>query len=109
MLGLTLLYIIPGLLQGLGLYLLLLSLGPVEPGSYLAVTGAYYTAGLAGMLAFFAPGGLGVREGILMLVLPLVVPGESAIIAALLLRLIMIAAELFLAGISCAIAGRIGR
>ena len=94
MLGLTALYIIPGLLQGIGLYVLLLSLGPVPPGSYLAITGAYYTAGLAGMLAIFAPGGLGVREGILMLVLPLVVPKESAIIAALLLRFIMIAAEL---------------
>ncbi len=106
MLGLTALYIIPGLLQGIGLYVLLLSLGPVPAGSYLAITGAYYTAGLAGMLAIFAPGGLGVREGILMLVLPLVVPKESAIIAALLLRLIMIAAELSLAGIFSALAAR---
>ena len=106
MLGLTALYIIPGLLQGIGLYVLLLSLGPLPPGSYLAVTGAYYTAGLAGMLAVFAPGGLGVREGILMLVLPLIVPGESAIIAALLLRLVMIGAELSLAGIFGVLAAR---
>ncbi len=109
MLGLTALYIIPGLLQGLGLYALLLSLGPVPPGSYLTITGAYYTAGLAGMLAIFAPGGLGVREGILMLVLPLVVPKESAIIAALLLRLVMIAAELFLAGLFSALGARGGK
>ncbi len=106
MLGLTALYIIPGLLQGVGLYVLLVSLGPVPPGSYLAITGVYYTAGLAGMLAVFAPGGLGVREGILMLVLPLLVPAESAIIAALLLRLVMIAAELSLAGIFGALAAR---
>ena len=109
MLGLTALYIIPGLLQGIGLYVLLLSLGPVPPGSYLTITGAYYTAGLAGMLAVFAPGGLGVREGILMLVLPLVVPKESAIIAALLLRFVMIAVELSLAGISGALAARWGK
>ena len=109
MLALTALYIIPGLLQGLGLFILLRSLGPVPPGAYLAVTGAYYTAGLAGMLAFFAPGGLGVREGILMLVLPLVVPKESAIIAALLLRLIMMAAEVSLAGIFSALAARARR
>jgi uncharacterized membrane protein YbhN (UPF0104 family) len=109
MFGLTALYIFPGLLQGLGLYALLLSLGPVQPGSYLAVTGAYYAAGLAGMLAVFAPGGLGVREGILMLVLPLIVPKESAIVAALLLRLIMMGAELLLAGIWSALAPRGGR
>lgn len=109
MLGLTALYIVPGLLQGIGLYVLLLSLGPVPPGSYLTITGVYYTAGLAGMLAVFAPGGLGVREGILMLVLPLVVPRESAIIAALLLRFVMIAAELFLAGVSGALAARRGK
>lgn len=109
MLGLTALYIVPGLLQGLGLYILLLSLGPVPAGSYLTVTGAYYTAGLAGMLAVFAPGGLGVREGILMLVLPLVVPREAAIIAALLLRLIMLAAELSLAGIFSLLAARGGK
>jgi glycosyltransferase 2 family protein len=109
MLGLTAMYVVPGLLQGLGLYALLLSLGPVRSGSYLTITGAYYTAGLAGMLAIFAPGGLGVREGILMLVLPLVVPKESAIIAALLLRLVMISAELFLAGIFSAAAVRAGK
>ena len=65
--------------------------------------------GLAGMLAVFAPGGLGVREGILMLILPLLVPRESAIIAALLLRLVMIAAELSLAGVSSALAARHGK
>jgi hypothetical protein len=106
MLALTGLYVIPGLLQGLGLYVLLLSLGPVPPGSYLAVTGAYYAAGLAGMLAVFAPGGLGVREGILMLVLPLIVPMESAIMAALLLRLVMLGSELALAGAWSLIAAR---
>ena len=41
-----------------------------------------------------------------MLVLPLVVPKESAIIAALLLRFVMIAAELSLAGIFSALAAR---
>ena len=61
------------------------------------------------MLAVFAPGGLGVREGILMLVLPLIVPRESAIIAALALRIVMIAAELSLAGIFSVLDGLRGR
>ena len=108
MLGLIGLYLLPGLLQGLGLYTLLLSLGPVPAGSYLAVTGAYYTAGIAGMLAVFAPGGIGVREGILMLVLPVIVPRETAIAASLAIRLVMVAAELLLAGVFALAARRRG-
>jgi uncharacterized membrane protein YbhN (UPF0104 family) len=92
------LYTIPGLLHGLGLFLVLNSLSPVPATHYLAITGAYYAASLTGLVAFFAPGGLGVREGVLFLVLPLLVPKESAIIAAVAIRLVTIVAEVALAG-----------
>ncbi len=92
-------YIIPGLLHGLGLFVLLDSMSGVGGGSYLAITGAYYAASLGGLIAIFAPGGLGVREGLLFLILPLVVPREDAVLAALLMRLVTLASELTLAGL----------
>jgi len=92
-------YTIPGLVHGLGLFFLLNSLSPVPAEHYLAVTGAYYAASIVGILAVFAPGGLGVREGITMLVLPLIVPRENAIVAAVVIRLVLILAEIFLAGV----------
>jgi uncharacterized membrane protein YbhN (UPF0104 family) len=93
------LYMIPGLVHGLGLFFLLNALSPVSGSHYLAITGSYYAASLAGLAAFFAPGGLGVREGVLFLVLPLLVPRESAIVAAITIRLVTVLAELALAGV----------
>ncbi|MBU8921840.1 MAG: flippase-like domain-containing protein [Bacteroidales bacterium] len=93
------LYVIPGLLHGLGLFVLLDSMSGVGAGSYLAITGAYYAASLGGLIAIFAPGGLGVREGLLFLILPLIVPSEDAVLAALLIRLVTLASELTLAGL----------
>ncbi|MBN1163016.1 MAG: flippase-like domain-containing protein [Candidatus Krumholzibacteriota bacterium] len=98
-LSLVLLYSLPGLVHGLGLFLLLNALNPVPAQYYITITGAYYAASLTGLLAFFAPGGLGVREGIIMLVLPLIVPREDAVVAAVVIRLITILAEISLAGI----------
>lgn len=91
------LYMIPGLLHGLGLFLLLNALSPVSARYYLAITGSYYTASLAGLVAFFAPGGLGVREGVLLLVLPLIVPHEAALASTIMIRLVTVAAEVALA------------
>jgi uncharacterized membrane protein YbhN (UPF0104 family) len=91
-------YMLPGFLHGLGLFLLLNMLSHVPGSQYLAVTGIYYAANLIGLVAVFAPGGLGVREGILFLVLPILVGKETAIVAAILIRLITIAAEITLAG-----------
>ncbi|UCD20083.1 MAG: flippase-like domain-containing protein, partial [candidate division WOR-3 bacterium] len=93
------LYMIPGLVHGLGLFFLLNALSPVSGSHYLAITGSYYAASLAGLAAFFAPGGLGVREGVLFLVLPLLVPRESAIVAAIMIRLVTVLAEMALAGV----------
>ena len=45
------LYVIPGLLHGLGLFVLLDSMSGVGAGSYLAITGAYYAASLGGRIA----------------------------------------------------------
>jgi len=47
--------------------------------------------------AFFAPGGIGVREGILFLVLPAFIGKEAAVFAAVIARVATLAAELTLA------------
>ncbi|HEM46415.1 MAG TPA: hypothetical protein ENO23_05140 [Alphaproteobacteria bacterium] len=107
-LGLALLYTLPGLLHGAGLFLLLRALADVPLSHYPAVTGAYYLASIAGLVAIFAPGGLGVREGILFLVLPAIVGRETAIVAAIAMRLVTVAAEGALAAIAAAAAPRGG-
>ena len=100
----VLLYTLPGFLNGLGLFVLLNAFSRVPAAHYLTVTGVYYTANLIGLVAVFAPGGLGVREGILFLFLPALVGKEVAIIAAILIRMITMAAEIALAGVFSAVA-----
>jgi len=95
---LALLYTIPGLFHGLGLFLIINSFTHLPLTAYITITGIYYGASLIGLVAFFAPGGLGVREGILFILLPILVSTEIAIIATLLMRIITIFAELILGG-----------
>jgi uncharacterized membrane protein YbhN (UPF0104 family) len=98
------LYTLPGFLHGLGLFWVLSAFVEVPASSYLAMTGAYYAANLAGLVAVFAPGGIGVREGVLFLVLPALVGKEAAIVAAVVTRFVTLAAELALGGASSAAA-----
>jgi len=92
------LYTLPGFLHGLGLFSVLNSLYTLSFKHYLTITGSYYAASLAGLVALFAPGGLGVREAILFLVLPFLVPKEIAIASAVVIRLVTIVGEIILAG-----------
>ena len=91
-------YLIVGLFYGLSLFLVLNSLSPVSFGYYLAVTGTFRIASLIGIAAIFAPSGIGIREGVLMLVLPAFIPEPTVIIGAILIRFVLISAELALAG-----------
>jgi hypothetical protein len=96
-LALVALYTLPGFLQGLGLFSILRSLYDISFAHYLTITGSYYAASIAGLIAIFAPGGLGVREGILFLILPVLVPKEIAIVSAIVMRLVTITGEIALA------------
>ena len=60
--------------------------------------GTLSAAGVIGLLAVFAPGGLGVREGMLMIALPTVMGAEEAIAVAVGWRLWMTVIELLCAG-----------
>lgn len=79
--------------SGLGFFFFLRSLTPVSVQSLPYTSGALFFAGLAGMLAVIVPSGLGVREGVLTVLLLPLMPPPLAALASLLSRPWMIAAE----------------
>jgi len=92
-------YMFSSLLHGMGLFFVLNSFSPVNFRYFLTITGAYYAAGLIGVSAVFAPSGIGVREGVLFLILPAFIPKPAVIVGVITMRLITTTAELFLAGV----------
>lgn len=86
------------LIHGLGalplFYLLKLVYVPLTLAHLTYVTAASLLAGAVGALAVFAPSGLGVREGVLIVLLGVVMPKEVTVVAVLLLRLWGIAMDL---------------
>ncbi|NOQ21696.1 MAG: hypothetical protein GQ565_03460 [Candidatus Aegiribacteria sp.] len=92
-------YIIAFLLSGLALFLIFNSLSPVSFRYYLIITGIYSIAGLIGLAAFFAPSGIGVREGVLFLILPAFIAKPTVIVGVIAIRLVTTAVELFLVAV----------
>jgi len=84
---LSILYLIPCLIEGFGYYLVVSSITSLNPGSVLYLIGVINLAGSIGIIALFAPSGLGVREGIMVLLLQAVMPLEVAILTSILARL----------------------
>jgi len=93
-------HVIVSLLFGLGFMLTLKSIGHIDMKYFLPVCGIFSMAFLAGIIAPFAPGGIGIREGVLFLILPILIPKPAVIVGAILIRLIATGAELFLALVS---------
>lgn len=74
-------YIVAWIIYGSSFWCMTLGLG-LPAGPFWPVTAAYGAAYLVGFLALFAPGGLGVREGVLAVVLtPYLPPGLSVVVA----------------------------
>ncbi len=75
-------------------------------GGYLAqVIGAFSLSWLAGYVAIFAPGGIGVREVLLAVLLGTFFKSEEVAIYASIHRLLWVLAEVFLGGTSALIFG----
>ena len=94
-------YVLTGLLGGFGMFLVLNAFAPVSVKYYLAVTSCYYVSAIIGLLALFAPAGIGVREGVLFFVLSEFIPDiprPAVIVGGITMRLVGTAAELLLAG-----------
>lgn len=84
----TTMYLLIHVLSGLSVFLLLQAIFGLLPLRELPyVMAASLLAGSAGTLAVFAPSGLGVREGILLLLLVPIIPVEVAVAGVVFLRL----------------------
>lgn len=92
------LYFVHFSLNGLGFYLLIVSLTSYSPGHLPFAMGAYTLAGVIGLISLFAPAGLGVREGVLVAVLQFTMPVEVAILVALAARVWATVIDLLLVG-----------
>ena len=81
-------------------YLFVRSLAPVRWADAGVLTASYAFAWIVGFLSFLTPGGLGVREGLLGMLLVYYMPAKEATLVALLCRLWMLSAEMVLAAIA---------
>ena len=66
-------------------------------------TGAFAVAWLAGLVAFYAPGGIGVREAVLVALLSSRIGSADALVVAAVSRLVLIVTDVTFAGIGTVI------
>ncbi len=85
---------------GIAFFVFIKSLTPVSISQLPVVTGTYAVAWSIGFLSIITPSGLGVREGVLSLLLTSVLPPATATLVALLSRLWTLSTELILIGMA---------
>lgn len=98
MLKLVGLFILNWLIVGVGFYALICSIYPIPLSQLLYAGGIFALSSIIGILALFAPSGIGVREGIMILGLTLIMPHEYAVIISVVSRLWATVSELLLIG-----------
>jgi hypothetical protein len=95
LLGTGALYVLIHALSGMPIFLVIESFyGALELSRLPVLIAAFLLAGTIGTLAVFAPSGLGVREGILIVLLGFFMPRPVALVAVVVLRLWSIAMDL---------------
>lgn len=96
------------LLHGLSLAWILMAIGAADwsLSNYLLWTGAVGAGSSLGFFVLFAPGGLGVREGLLIASLQASLGGPTAVLAAALLRIVWLVAEVVTSAILYALPAR---
>jgi len=98
-------YITIHALSGIPVFLIVRAMDPgLSPSLIPELTAAVLFAGTMGTLAVFAPAGLGVREGILLVALGAFMPRDIAVAAVVVLRLWAIAVDLLFYGLAALIA-----
>lgn len=78
----------PRVVNAVGFVMICATVSDVTPAEWLPFGAAYALAGAIGILAFFVPSGLGVREAVIVLILSQYVPVAEAIVISLLARLL---------------------
>lgn len=91
--------IISWIVGGMGFYFFVNSVYPVPPQYILFLTGALAMSSTVGLIALFAPSGLGVREGALVYLLSLLMATPVAVIISILTRIWMTLIEIGLIGV----------
>ena len=86
--------------QGLAFFLFVRSFVPMAWMDAGVLTACFAFAWVIGFLSFLTPGGLGVREGLLSLLLSSYMPAPQATLIALICRVWMLSAEIVLAGVA---------
>jgi uncharacterized membrane protein YbhN (UPF0104 family) len=95
------LYVIIHAMSGPPIYFVLKSMYPAVAASLMPeLTAAVLLAGTLGTFAIFTPAGLGVREGILIVLLGVLIPRSVAVAGVLVLRLWSIAMDLLYYGVA---------
>jgi len=87
------------LIGGVGFYLFVDSIYPISSKYFLFLTGGLAISSTLGLIAVFAPAGLGVREGTLVYLLTYVVPAPIAVILSVATRLWLTLIEIGLIGL----------
>ena len=105
----TLLYLPVWLLLGTSFWLCARGLIAVPVSDLALYIGVFAVAWLAGLLAIYAPGGLGVREAVLVALLHGRIGAGDALVLAAASRLMLILVDVLLAGASTAALRRSGR
>jgi uncharacterized membrane protein YbhN (UPF0104 family) len=90
--------IVAWLVGGIGFYIFVNSVYPVAPQFILFLTGALAVSNTLGLIAVFAPSGLGVREGALVYLLSFMMATPVAVVISILTRLWMTLIEIGLIG-----------
>lgn len=95
--------------RGAAFYLIMRAIGEIGLSLAPAVTALYAGAWAVGLLVFFVPGGLGVREVTGISFLSLVVPPSVATVFMVAVRVMVFIEEFLLAGIFMVLSGKLGR
>jgi len=93
---------------GLSLYFLTLAIHPLPAAALFDVVGILALSGVVSLIAFFVPGGWGIREVSLTLALRPYLPLPLALAVPLLFRLWLVLGEIFWVGVSAALSSRSG-
>jgi hypothetical protein len=94
MIIMLLLFVSNWLVMGVGFFILSEALYPVGPSKFFYLTAAFALSNVIGILSFFAPAGIGVRETILIFVLKAIMPSSFAVIISIVSRIWSTAGEL---------------
>ncbi|HSX42966.1 MAG TPA: lysylphosphatidylglycerol synthase domain-containing protein [Candidatus Saccharimonadales bacterium] len=100
------LYLVTAVVNGLSLFFIAKGVDPgLSYGNIAFAMGAASLAGAASMLALFAPSGLGVREGIQLVLFALIMPKELALAVTVITRLWSVGVDVLFFALSKLIAG----